>query len=192
MVSGRAQHLYENNDGVYVGQLHPRHISPSGGVRLRLVARGLDAKKCSGTAWFDYAYLAPSAVFGKINVNTAPERVLSALNGVTPDLAHALALGIDATGRAQLKPYRTLTDILNVRGMTPDLFTRMCNLATTRSDQFRVMIVAQAIADMNRDGAYQPDQDQVGATVGRDVILDRSALADDDPATTMFHTQLAQ
>ncbi len=192
IVSGGAQHQYEKNDGVYVGQLHPQHISPSGGVRLRLVARGLDAKLCSGTAWFDYAYLAPSAVFGKINVNTAPERVLSALNGVTPELAHAIAQGIDATGRAQLKPYRMLTDVLNVRGMTPDIFTRMCNLATTRSDQFRVMIMAQAIVDVNRDGTYQPDQDQIGATVGRDVIVDRSELADDDPNTTMFHTQLAQ
>jgi len=192
IVTGRTQHQYEKNDGLYVGQIHPQHISPSGGVRLRLVARGLDAKRCSGTAWFDYAYLAPGAVFGKININTASERVLSALNGVTPELAHAIAQGIDATGRTQLKPYRMLTDILNVRGMTPDLFTRMCNQATTRSDQFRVMILAQAIADVNRDGAYQPNLDQVGATVGRDVILDRSALADDDPNTTMFHTQLAQ
>jgi hypothetical protein len=32
----------------------------------------------------------------------------------------------------------------------------------------------------------------ISAAFGRDVLLDRSALSDDDPATTMFHTQLAQ
>jgi DNA uptake protein ComE-like DNA-binding protein len=192
IVSGINQHQYEKNDGAYIGKIHPQHISPKNGIRLQITARGLNAKRCSGTAWFDYAYLAPGAVFGKINLNTASERVLSALPGITPELARNIARGLDAAGRARLKPYKTVTDVLDVRGLTPDLFTRMCNLATTRSDQFRVMITVQSLLDVNRDGIYQPDRDRIGATAGRDVIVDRQELTDDDPHTTTFRTQLAQ
>ncbi len=192
IVSGRSQHQYEKNDGAYVGKIHPQHISPKNGIRLQIVARGVNAKRCSGTAWFDYAYLAPGAVFGKININTASERVLSALPGVTPELAHNIALGFDTTGRAQLKPYRSLTDVLNVRGLTPDIYSQMCNLSTIRSDQFRVMITVQSLVDVNRDGIYQPDHDRIGASAGRDVIIDRQELTDDDPLTTSFRTQVSQ
>jgi len=192
IVTGRLQHQYEKNDGAYVGQIHPQHISPKNGIRLQIVARGLNAKKCSGTAWFDYAYLAPAAVFGKISINTASERVLSALPGVTPELAHNIALGLDTAGRAQLKPYKSLTDVLDVRGVTPDLFSQLCNLTTIRSDQYRVMITVQSLVDVNRDGIYQPARDRIGAAAGRDVIVDRQELTDDDPHTTSFHTQLSQ
>ncbi|MCX7004255.1 MAG: helix-hairpin-helix domain-containing protein, partial [bacterium] len=125
IVSGRSQHQYEKNDGAYIGKIHPQHISPKNGIRLQIVARGLNAKRCSGTAWFDYAYLAPGSVFGKININSASERVLSALPGVTPELAHNIALGFDNTGRAQLKPYKSLTDVLNVRGLTTEIFSQL-------------------------------------------------------------------
>ena len=144
------------------------------------------------TAWFDYAYLAPGSVFGKINLNTATERVLTALPGVTPELARNIMLGTDTAGRPRLKPYKNLTDVLDVRAMTPEIFSQLCNLVTTRSDQFRVMILVQSIVDVNRDGIYQPERDQIGATAGRDVIVDRSDLTDDDPRTTGFRTQLSQ
>jgi hypothetical protein len=192
IVSGLAQHQYEKNDGAYVGKIHPEHISPKGGIRLQLTSRGLSDKKCSGTAWFDYAYLAPGSVFGKINLNTATERVLTALPGVTPELARNIMLGTDTAGRPRLKPYKNLTDVLDVRAMTPEIFSQLCNLVTTRSDQFRVMILVQSIVDVNRDGIYQPERDQIGATAGRDVIVDRSDLTDDDPRTTGFRTQLSQ
>ena len=191
IVSGRTQHQYEKNDGAYVGKIHPQHISPKNGVRLQIVARGLNAKRCSGTAWFDFAYLAPGAVFGKININTASERVLSALPGVTPELAHNIALGFDNTGRAQLKPYKSLTDVLNVRGLTTEVFSQLCNLTTIRSDQFRVMITVQSLVDVNRDGIYHPTLDRLGANAGREVIIDRQELTDDDPNTTSFRTQLS-
>jgi len=191
IVSGRTQHQYEKNDGAYVGKIHPQHISPKNGIRLQIVARGLNAKRCSGTAWFDFAYLAPGAVFGKININTASERVLGALPGVTPELAHNIALGFDTTSRAQLKPYKSLTDVLNVRGLTTEIFSQLCNLITTRSDQFRVMITVQSLVDVNRDGIYQPALDRLGANAGREVIIDRQELTDDDPNTASFHTQLS-
>ncbi|NLF38332.1 general secretion pathway protein GspK, partial [bacterium] len=100
---------YDKSDGVYCGDITPEHISASGGLKLRLTAHNLNDKHCSGIAWFDYLCLAPAYVGGKINVNTASERVLTALSGVSPDIARAIFHGTDSSGRATLKPYRNVT-----------------------------------------------------------------------------------
>jgi hypothetical protein len=180
-VAGVDSHKYEKSDGFYCGRLLPEHISPEGGLRLRLVAHGLNDRDGSGFAWFDYACLAPGSANGKINVNTASERVLRALNGVNEELASYLHQGTPQTGSNSVRPYRNVSDILDVRAMTPDIFTRMCNLVTTRSDQFRIHILAQAIQDANSDGTFDTDRgDEIIAQTRREIVVDRHELTDDD------------
>ncbi|MEI7903501.1 MAG: helix-hairpin-helix domain-containing protein, partial [bacterium] len=145
MVRSRTRLQYDKGDNVYCGMVHAEHISAKGGVRLRITPSGLSDKLGSGFAWFDYAVLTPGGTLGKININTAPERILAAMPGITPALATSIARGTDNVGRPTLKPFRNITDILDVRGMTPDVFSTVANLITTRTDQFRVQVIAQAL-----------------------------------------------
>ncbi len=178
---------YDKQDGIYCGQITPAHISPEGGVKLQLVPLNMQHEKNSGFAWFDYAYLAPGAVSGKININTAGERVLTALNGVTPELARNIYQGVDNTGKARLKPYHNVSDILDVRGISSAHFGKICNCITVRSDQFSVRIVAETLEDRNNNGAFEPGEgDTVTAHSSCNAILDRSDLTDDNPATALF------
>ena len=113
--------------------------------------------------------------------------MLSALNGVTPEIARNLSLGINARGESKLKPYKNVTDILDVKGVTPDLFRKIGNCATTRSDQFRVRIIAEVISDVDNSGTLDTETgDKVLAKVSREVMIDRSELSDDDPGTSMI------
>ncbi|MCX7847658.1 MAG: helix-hairpin-helix domain-containing protein, partial [bacterium] len=183
IVQSLSRHQYEKSDGVYCGQIRPAHISADGGIRLKLTAYGLNARRASGFAWFDYVYLAPVSVHGVININTAPEAVLRGLPKVTPEIARAIATGTDSGGRARLKPYRNISDILDVRGMTPEIFSCLCNLITVRSDQFRVVVAAEVIEDVNKNGEYDAGVDRISARTQSDVIMDRADLTDDDTGT---------
>ena len=180
-------HQYDKSDGFYCGQIHPEHISPSQGIKLKLVAHNTESEECSGFAWFDYVSLAPGIINGKINVNTASAQVLSALNGLTPKIARNLAAGSNASGQNKLKPYKNITDILDVNGMTPDLFRKISNCVTTRSDQYRIQIITEIIDDVDNNGIFNSDSgDKILAHIKRDVLADRSELTDDDPNTSMF------
>jgi DNA uptake protein ComE-like DNA-binding protein len=186
-VTGKDRHQYEKSDGVYCGLIHPEHISADGGLKLKLVAHNIDNEKCSGFAWFDYIYLAPGMVNGKININTASERVLQAMRGITPELANNIYNGIDHDRQPHLKPYKNTSDILNVRNMTPEVFSRVCNLITTRSDQYRVQAIAQTLDDVNNDGEYNSeDGDKVLSQSTIEKIVDRRELTDSDPETVSF------
>lgn len=168
---------YDKNDTIDAGLIRPCHISPSGGLRLRLDASGLNHQHCRGFAWFDYLYLAPIPTEGLINVNTAPPRILMALNGVDEELAEAIFKGLDTAGVPRLKPYTSLGDLLRVRGMTIDRFSGLANLVTVRSDQFTVHVLAQMIKDKDGDGQYDPRRgDRIDATVRLRAVLDRSPL----------------
>jgi len=191
IVQTLTRHQYEKSDSVYCGQIHPQHISADGGIRLKLGAYGMSGRRSSGFAWFDYVYLAPGSVHGPLNVNTASERVLQGLRSVTPELARALATGTDSGGRARLKPYRNIADVLDVRGMTPEIFARICNLITTRSDQYRLVVAAEVIDDVNADGVFDPALDRVSGRAQADVILDRADLTDDDTRSRTFHIMRA-
>ncbi|MCX7003087.1 MAG: hypothetical protein NTV22_07420, partial [bacterium] len=173
---------YDKTDGVFCGLIGPDHISPSGGIRLRLAPRGLEHPRSSGFAWFDFALVAPCPEWGRINVNTASDRVLSALIGVTPELASAIRTNT-RNGKPDAMPcYETPTDILDVRGVTPQLYAKNANLVTTRSDQFRVRVIAQALRDANGDGTFDPGTgDAITARAARDVIVDRSTLIEGGP-----------
>jgi len=171
---------YDKTDGIYCGMITPNHISSKNGIRLRLTAHNLDNKNCSGFAWFDYAYLAPGIVNGKINVNTASKQTLSSLVGITPKLVSNIAAGRGRNSKDQLKPYKNITDILEVEGMTPDIFSKNCNMITVRSDQYSIRILAEAINDVNEDGKFTPaDGDKVLAQSRLNSVVDRSELITD-------------
>jgi len=183
---------FDKSDGVYCGMLSPEHVSPNGGIRLRLTPRGLGGQDSSGCAWFDYAYLAPVSVSGKLNINTAPARMLACLPHITPQVAAHIAAGTDGGGRQRLLPYKNLTDILDVRGITPDTFSAIANLITTRSDQYRVQIVAQTIEQTGQGGADDARAGRITADVRRDIIVDRSSLTDGaarDPRFAILYTR---
>lgn len=183
---GLVKQRYEKSDGVYCGMIRPEHISAQGGIRLRIVATGLNDRQCSGFAWFDYAYLTPARSNGKLNINTASERALRALPGVSKELARDIYTGTMSSGAAGLRPYKNVSEVLDVRGMSVEIFTKICNLITTRSDQYRVAVVAQALGDRNGDGKFDAATDVVRAEARREVIVDRSSLTDDDPLAGGF------
>jgi len=186
-VTHKNYHQYEKSDGVYCGLIHPQHISSDGGIKIKIAAGGLNNLKCSGFAWFDFAYLAPGEEPGKININTASERVLRALNGVSSTVAKNIYKGISKNGKEELKPYRNITDILDVKGMTPDIFSKNANLKTTRSDQFRVVVVAQAFDPHKKEAE---NGNNFLAETKKEIIVDRSELTDDDPKSTQFKISL--
>jgi len=124
--------------------IHKEHISPAHGIKIKITSHNTDNAKSSGFAWFDYAYLTPGTVNGKININTASVRVLSALNSVSPKLANNIFNGVDNNGHKKLKPYKNIADVLDVNGITPEIFGKICSLITTRSDQFRILVVAES------------------------------------------------
>ena len=181
------RHTYDKSDGVYCGMLSPDHISPNGGIRLQLIAHNLDNEHCSGFAWFDYAYLSPTSTDGKININTAPERVLSSLKDITPARAKSIAGGIARNGQPGLKPYHEISDILDVSGITPSIYSTICNLITTRSDQYRVTVLAQSLHDANHDGGFNAGNgDTISAEARMDVVVDRGELTDGDAGTSQM------
>ena len=141
---------YSKQDSFLAGQLLPAHVSASGDFKLRLTAhgvverspaparsspaaRGTTIQKASdllqsGVAWFNYALISPAPVPGRVNINTASERLLASLPGISLQLAYAIANGYNRGGAPVLKPYRALGDLLSVRGMTPEIFERCANL----------------------------------------------------------------
>jgi hypothetical protein len=191
--TGKRWQQYDKSDGIYCGEITPDHISPESGIKLRITPHNLKQEFCSGFAWFDYAYLAPGQSSGKINVNTASPRVLRALNSVTPELADNITDGTDQNGRNTLRPYQNTSDILDVRGMDIKTFGKICNLITTRSDQFRVRVIAESLSDINNDGTFTPgDGDQVLASSRINAVLDRSTLTDGNPDTRGFTIQIEE
>lgn len=143
---------YGKDDSFYAGVISPDHISPDGDFRIRLTANdvtinaqqnGLDDRSALGYAWFNYVTLASVPFAGRVNVNTAPARLLASVPGISPKLAEDIAEGIDSTGHPRLKPYRGLGDLLSVRGMTPELFERCANLLCVASCTYTAEVEAQ-------------------------------------------------
>jgi hypothetical protein len=187
------RHQYEKSDTVFCGMISPRHISPKGGVRIRLTAHNLHHTDSSGFAWFDYAYLAPGQSFGKININTASPRVLQALQGVSKELAENIHQGKDSNSRPRLRPYKNIGDVLDVKGMNPAIFTKICNLITTRSDQYRVRVVAESLDDTDGDGTFNNTAgDKILARSEVSALVDRGGLTDDDYDRNGFNVTLMQ
>jgi len=178
---------FEKNDGVFCGMILPEHISSKNGIKLKIISHNLDNKNGTGFAWFDFAYLAPGSVQGKININTAPARVLSSLNGITPEIAKNIKNGIISGNKNRIKHYKNITDILDVKGVTPELYGKICNNIETRTDQFRVQVYAETIKDVNKDGKFNPkDGDKIVAKSRIDKIVDRTNLTDENTDDQSF------
>ena len=103
------------------------------------------------------------------------------------DSSVVFSCGVAQNGKAELKPYKNITDILSVRGMTVERYSHLCALITTRSDQFRVRILAEALNDVNRDGEYDESKgDYITSYTSQDVIVDRQALMDGEIGESSF------
>ncbi|RLD10342.1 MAG: hypothetical protein DRI44_06300 [Chlamydiae bacterium] len=177
IVKNTHRHKYEKSDGFYCGVIHKEHISPAHGIKIKVTSHNVNNSKCSGFAWFDYAYLTPGTVNGKININTASVRVLSALNSITSKLAHNIYYGIDNNGQKTLKPYKNIASVLDVNGITPEIFGKICSLITTRSDQFRIIVKAESISDKNNNGDFNlTEGDKILAKSKIERIIDRADL----------------
>jgi len=151
---------YGKQDSFNAGKIKPDNISPNGNVKMRLtphnvVERNTDDKsgktmigaggKQTGFAWFNYAVIAPVPVVGRVNVNTASQRLLAALPGINSTLAKNIYEGIDSNNKKSLKPYRKPGDLIKVKGMTPAVFEKCVNLLALDSDAFTIEIEAQLL-----------------------------------------------
>jgi len=188
---GSQKFQIDKHDGVYCGVIGPEHVSNKGGIKVKMSPSNLQNEKSSGIAWFDYVYLTPGIVHGKININTASTQVLSGLKGIDAPRAFAINRGVDNKGQRGLKPYRKITDILDVKGIDPNLFKDIANLITTRSDQFSVAIYAETISDVDADTTFSEQSGyEVLSFSDLNVVVDRSLLTDDNPDTDGFSYSL--
>ncbi|MCP4644730.1 MAG: hypothetical protein GY851_30090 [bacterium] len=71
---------------------------------------------------------------GLVNINTAPYEVLAALPGM--DETHATTLLQERGTRDE--PFASVADLLDVQGITDDIFKKVCPHVTVRSDVFAV------------------------------------------------------
>lgn len=170
---------YGKQDCFLAGQIGSEHVSAAGDFKLRLTAHGVVERAPtaarssrsartmtlrpasdilqSGIAWFNYAVISPCAVPGRINVNTASERLLASLPGITPALANAIARGLNRGSAPVLKPYRSLGDLLFVRGMTPEIFERCANLLAVDTS----LVTVESDAELLKPAAASPSEQPV-------------------------------
>jgi len=113
----------------------------------------------SGICHLDYIRLDPHLVrIGPVNVNTAPRDVLLALPGMTAILVDRITAGRPYGDQHQKG--RGIGDLLlgTVLGSDEEekleVFRRLANLLTTRSDVFQILSLGQTVAD-GKPGASQ-------------------------------------
>jgi len=107
---------------------------------------------------------------GRINVNTAPAPVLTALLG-DDDRAEILADNIVAYRAGLLDGMEGIAELLQVQSMDIDTFKTIANDVTTRSAVYTIRCIATA----DRSGSS-------GATVQTEAVVDRSS----QPCTILY------
>lgn len=171
-----ARRQYAKQDSFLAGTVQPAHISERGDIKIRLTAHdvarrsvgaGAPARAATGTqqsgfAWFNYAVLTPVPVPGRVNINTASDQLLASLPGMTPVLARNIAGGVNRAGVACLKPYRSLGDVLAVRGMTAAVFERCANVLAVDSTVMTVDVEAQVLKRNGTKPEEATAQDIIG------------------------------
>ena len=170
---------YGKSDSFNAGKIKPENISDSGSIKLRLTAHNVIERntedktgktmigsggKQTGIAWFNYVVVTPVPVAGRVNINTAPPRLLASLPGINSELARNIYEGIDQNGKKKLKPYRKLGDLFKVKGMTPDVFERCVNILALDSTFFTVQVEAQLLKENNSKEKTNSNTDSVIAT----------------------------
>lgn len=75
-----------------------------------------------------------AALKGAININTAPLAVLLCLNGLTDELAQAIISHRESSGY-----FANIGHLLDVPGMTRDIFKQIAPRLTARSETFRIL-----------------------------------------------------
>jgi hypothetical protein len=176
---------YRKEDCFNAGKITPAHISPDGDVKMKLTAHdvaetglsrddegGMVSEYQSGYAWFNYAVVTPLPVVGRVNVNTAPARLLESLPGITPKLADNIEKGLNADGVECLKPYTRLSDLFEVKDFTIDIFYRCANLLSINSYAYTVEVEAETLKDVNNDGKYSMDVDRVNAARKKRYVME--------------------
>jgi type II secretory pathway component PulK len=108
--------------------------------------------------------ITPLPIIGRVNINTASQRLLSALPGVSKELAKNIFDGIDSNNKPSLKPYLNLSDLLKVKGITPEAFERCCNILTVDSSVFTVEVEAQTLKPSMRKDGTKSSAEAVGST----------------------------
>jgi competence ComEA-like helix-hairpin-helix protein len=73
-------------------------------------------------------------IAGAVNINTAPAAVFACLNGISQDLAAAIV-----SHRRQNGPFRSVADLLDVPGVTEDLFKQVVPRLAVRSGTYRIV-----------------------------------------------------
>ena len=82
-------------------------------------------------------------LYGQINLNTASRVVLGALPGVTEELAEAIAQRRDALGQ-----FSSIGQLLDVNGLTKEVFGQLEDSVTVRSSVFRMRSEGQSASGL--------------------------------------------
>jgi len=178
---------YGKQDSFLAGKISSDNISDSGDFKIRLTAhevaeRNLEADsdearvdtggRQTGIAWFNYAAISPVPVPARVNINTAPARLLASLPGITSKLAKNIANGTGSDKDKNLKPYKRLGDVMRVQGMTPEIFERCANILTVDSSYFTVEVEAQSLKGGMPDAEeFAVDLDRVTGTRSKRFVL---------------------
>jgi len=184
---------YGKQDSFNAGKIKPVNISGDGSIKIRLTAhnvieRNTDDKtgktlvgsggKQTGIAWFNYAIVTPVPVPGRVNVNTAPPRLLASLPGINSELAENISAGLDTNGKKDLKPYKTLGDLFKVKGMTPNIFERCVNILDLDSSAFTIDIEAQILKPTAVEKIAKLNSDKIIATRKKRFIIESDKTPD--------------
>ena len=184
---------YGKQDSFNSGKIKPENISDDGSIKIKLTAhnvieRNTDDKtgktlvgsggKQTGIAWFNYAVVTPVPVPGRVNVNTAPPRLLASLPGINSELAENINAGLGRNGKKDLKPYKTLGDLFKVKDMTPDVFERCVNILDLDSSAFTIDIEAQILKPTGIDGMSKLNSDKIIATRKKRFVIETDKTSD--------------
>ena len=183
---------YNKHDSFNAGKILHEHVSNAGDFRLQLVAHEVVEKekeagsqngdaiihtggRQTGMAWFNYAVVTPVPVIGRVNINTAPARLLASLPGISSELAKNIEKGTDSSGKPMLKPYKRLGDLFKVKEMTLDIFERCVNLLMLDSSTFTVEVEAQTLK-ATRSGELKSKQvwDEFAPDIVNNIIATRT------------------
>ena len=141
----KKRHKYDKNDSIFFGRLNADNIGDKGAIKISISAHNLADEGCSGLAWLDYILLTPVEKQGKININTASEKVLAALPAVNNKLAQNIVNGISGNNK-NIRPYKNIYDLLNVKGMSVNILCKISEYLTVRTDTYRINVTAQIFA----------------------------------------------